>query len=60
MEAFRAVLLSLLIGLHHALEQDERGVHKRRGPRIERRHWVEPPAGSPVRCFFWAESSLLN
>jgi hypothetical protein len=60
MQAFRALLFSMLIGFHNALEQDDRGVDEGRGPRIERRHWVEPEAGSPARYYFWAESSLLN
>ena len=60
MQAFRAALFSLLIGFHNAFEQDDRAVDEHRGPRIERRHWVEPEAGSPARCHFWAESSLLN
>ncbi|MEZ4755921.1 MAG: hypothetical protein R2817_03730 [Flavobacteriales bacterium] len=60
MEALRAVLFSLLIGFHNALEQDDRGADERRVPRIERRYWVEPEGVSPARCFFWAESSLLN
>jgi hypothetical protein len=60
MEALRAVLFSMLIGFHNALEQDDRGMEEHRGPRIERRHWVAPEARSPARCFFWAGSSLLN
>jgi hypothetical protein len=60
MEDIRAVLFSLLMGFHNALEHDGRGVSGHRAPRIERRHRVEPEARSPARCFFWAGSSLLN
>lgn len=60
MEALRAVLFSLLIGFHNALEQDDRGVEDQGALRIELREPKDGRLAHPERTFIWLESSLLN
>lgn len=60
METFRAALISLLIGFHNALEQDDRGGEDQVAFRIEYREPNDGRHAHPERTFIWLESSLLN
>ena len=56
----RALLFSMLMGFHNALEQDDLGLEDQGAFRIEHREPNEGRAVHPERTFIWLESSLLN
>lgn len=57
----RSVAFSMVLGFHNAMEQEDHGLEELRMRfHTELRAPVGHPLERPERCFFWAESSLMN